>query len=204
MSKHLTSCRKTFYEKEMPNAKEQNVLHIAIEAKYIPVYWLHVDVPGKAQLEDLDGFLRDIWLECCGHLSMFTIAGRRYSVDPQDSFFGERELGMDIAIERVLQPKIKIAYEYDFGSTTDLVLRVISAQNIKFKGKEIRLLARNEEPEIMCERCKETRATKICAQCLYDEGGWLCTKCAKKHKCGEDMLLPVVNSPRTGVCGYGG
>jgi len=34
--------------------------------------------------------------------------------------------------------------------------------------------------------------------------GWLCDECAPKHKCGEDMLLPVVNSPRVGKCGYTG
>jgi hypothetical protein len=111
---------------------------------------------------------------------------------------------MDIASEKVLETKIKIAYEYDFGSTTDLVLRVVSVQNMKFQGKEIRLLARNEEPAIMCGECEKTRATQICTECFYGEGGWLCTKCAKKHRCGEEMLLPVVNSPRTGVCGYCG
>ena len=34
--------------------------------------------------------------------------------------------------------------------------------------------------------------------------GWVCDECAPKHKCGEDMLLPVVNSPRVGMCGYTG
>lgn len=26
----------------------------------------------------------------------------------------------------------------------------------------------------------------------------------KTHECGEDMLLPVVNSPRVGMCDYTG
>ena len=38
-----------------------------------------------------------------------------------------------------------------------------------------------------------------------NEGGrWLCEDCAKTHECGEEMLLPVCNSPRLGVCGYCG
>ena len=43
-----------------------------------------------------------------------------------------------------------------------------------------------------------------CAQCIYEGGGWLCEACAKSHECGEEMLLPVVNSPRVGTWGYTG
>jgi hypothetical protein len=28
--------------------------------------------------------------------------------------------------------------------------------------------------------------------------------CAGGHECGEEMLLPVVNSPRVAMCGYTG
>jgi hypothetical protein len=28
--------------------------------------------------------------------------------------------------------------------------------------------------------------------------------CVKDHECGEEMLLPMANSPRAGVCGYTG
>ncbi len=44
-----------------------------------PIYWLYLSVPFKSKLEDLDHFLRKIWLECCGHLSQFTIDHKRYS-----------------------------------------------------------------------------------------------------------------------------
>jgi len=30
---------------------------------------------GSATLTKLDDYLRAIWLECCGHLSKFTIGG---------------------------------------------------------------------------------------------------------------------------------
>lgn len=39
---------------------------------------------------------------------------------------------------------------------------------------------------------------------IWDGEGWLCESCAKNHECDEDMFLPVLNSPRTGVCGYTG
>ena len=36
------------------------------------------------------------------------------------------------------------------------------------------------------------------------EKEYLCDACAKEHACGEELLQPVVNSPRAGVCGYPG
>jgi hypothetical protein len=35
-------------------------------------------------------------------------------------------------------------------------------------------------------------------------GQLISNPCAAKHECGEEMLLPVLNSPRAGVCGYCG
>ena len=35
-------------------------------------YFLSILVDGEASLNRIDQFLRDIWLECCGHLSSFT------------------------------------------------------------------------------------------------------------------------------------
>jgi hypothetical protein len=68
--------------------------------------------------------------------------------------------------------------------------------------KKVEILARNDPPEIKCSHC-DNLAAHICVECDYDNC-WLCDDCAEDHECGEDMLLPVVNSPRTGVCGYVG
>jgi hypothetical protein len=43
-----------------------------------------VAVPVGATLAKLDAFLRETWLECCGHLSSFEIAGERYASNPMD------------------------------------------------------------------------------------------------------------------------
>lgn len=42
------------------------------------MYWIFATIPKNASLGLLDAFLRSIWLECCDHLSEFTIEGRRY------------------------------------------------------------------------------------------------------------------------------
>ena len=46
------------------------------------MHWLHLEAPASVQLQLLDDFLRDLWLECCGHLSCFTIDGVRYEAVP--------------------------------------------------------------------------------------------------------------------------
>ncbi|GHV12564.1 hypothetical protein FACS189491_05810 [Spirochaetia bacterium] len=38
---------------------------------YQKEYWLLLDIALNATLEDFDDFLRQIWLECCGHMSGF-------------------------------------------------------------------------------------------------------------------------------------
>ena len=162
---------------------------------------MHLDVPGKAALEDLDGFLRDIWLECCGHLSEFEIDGIRYSGSPMDEF--DESDDTCIKMNEVVKPGMKFRHLYDFGSTTELALKVVSELEGCPAGKKIRVLARNEPPAIVCTNCGQS-AKQVCTQCFYDDKGWLCGKCARTHECGEEMLLPVVNSPRVGVCGYTG
>ncbi|MGB0389697.1 MAG: hypothetical protein ACPGWR_33165, partial [Ardenticatenaceae bacterium] len=67
----------------------------------------------------------------------------------------------------------------------------------------IALMARNTQPEIICMECDE-EATYLCMQCVYHEGGELCDEHSESHECGEDYQLPLVNSPRTGMCGYCG
>ena len=40
-------------------------------------YFLNLLVDGEATLHDIDLFLRHIWLECCGHMSDFTVKGQQ-------------------------------------------------------------------------------------------------------------------------------
>jgi hypothetical protein len=161
---------------------------------------MHVELPADARLEVLDAFLRNIWLECCGHMSMFTIQGKRYSISPMGEFDDE---SMEARLSEVLSPGMKFYHEYDFGSTTHLTLKVVSQEQRRTKGKAIKVLARNEPPQIPCICCGKP-ATQVCTECIDSDAGWLCETCVAGHECGEEMLLPVVNSPRVGVCGYTG
>ncbi|MDI6734784.1 MAG: hypothetical protein QME42_01100 [bacterium] len=204
MTKHLKSCKQRKAISETSSAKRElqktKSFHLVVEGRGLPEYWMHLSVPANTRLETLDGFLRDIWLECCGHLSAFAIGGTRYSISPMREY---NERGMKIALGNVLAPGIKFYHEYDFGTTTELTLRVVSELEGEAKSKSIQLLARNDPPLIACGSCGKI-ATQVCAQCIYEGKGWLCDECAWEHECGEEMLLPVVNSPRVGMCGYTG
>ena len=163
-----------------------------------PDYWLHLAVPVQATLESLDMFLRSKWLECCGHLSAFRIGGTSYEVTTEWS----DGVSMDVKTEKVLRPELQFTHEYDFGSTTELDLKVAGVYEGK-SGKKIELLAENDAPLIPCSECGAP-SVNFCSECLYEDKGCLCEEHSKDHECGDEMFLPVVNSPRTGVCGYDG
>ena len=218
MSTHLKACVKRSAADTPDTPAAARRLHVLVEADCDPGYWLHMEVPAKATFGKLDRVLRDIWLECCGHMSAFRFHRKRVprvshgDFAPmiaalaqrgfEDELEDEQRL-MDEAVGKRLQPGVKLQYEYDFGSTTELSLHVLDERPSSLAKPKIRLLARNEAPTIACAACGKP-ATQVCAQCLWDGGGWLCEGCVPDHECGEEMVMPIVNSPRTGVCGYTG
>lgn len=204
MTKHLKTCSRAKIDSaasdRRPGRQKAKAFHLVVEGRYSPNYWMHLEVPANATLEMLDGFLRHTWLECCGHMSAFTIEGTTYSVAPTAEFDDE---SMDAKLGDVIYAGMKFYHEYDFGTTTHLALKVVSEQESDIKVRDIRVLARNEPPLISCVSCGKA-ATRVCAECLWSGKGWLCAACAAKHACGDEMLLPVVNSPRVGMCAYTG
>jgi hypothetical protein len=178
-------------------SKMDTIYHIKIYSH--KPYWLHIEAKSIATLLDLDGFLRDIWLECCDHLSEFTINGIRYSAyNSGDDWWGTKPKSMDIELRKILSVKDKFEYEYDFGSTTYLEGQIFAERKGILEDK-IRILARNNPPKFECMDC-DTEATRICMEC----NEFYCDQCLTKHECGDEMTLPIANSPRMGVCGYSG
>jgi hypothetical protein len=205
MTRHLTSCKARPAEPEKApgrRGRPTTLFHLVVGARYAPPYWLHLEAPANATLDDLDSFLRRTWLECCGHLSAFRLGGRSFSPLAAHDDWNDDE-NLNVKLGELLEPGMTFSYEYDFGTTTELTLKVAGQREGLASGREITLLAGNHPPAIPCEAC-EGAATQVCSQCIYEGGGPLCQKCARKHKCGRDMLLPIVNSPRAGMCGYDG
>ncbi len=190
IQRHVGICAKKYVQN---SGGETKSYLLKIYDKYMPDYFLHILISEDAQLGHLDSFLRDIWLECCGHMSAFRQ--------------GHDELEMDDYVECLTNVK-KTEYTYDFGSSTNLVIEFKK----EFHGTQehlIKLVARNTAIKASCHTCEKKEAEFICAECLY--GGdeiIFCDDCVKKHiekyHDGESyMISNFVNSPRTGVCGYG-
>lgn len=199
----------------VPTGKKASVkfYDLLVEGADAPMYWMHLEMPVTATLADLDVFLRNQWLECCGHLSAFRIGDESYDSvmhnawkfeDEPDDLWGLDENPMDKAkLAEVIKVGDEFSHEYDFGTTTELKLKVVAEVEKAPSQRKVEVLARNAAPDIRCDNCGGV-ATEICTECVDEEGGWLCDKCAKKHnKRHEDMFLPVVNSPRMGMCAYG-
>ena len=190
IGRHLTK-HLGHMEKESAREKQSNYCHVEVEANEM---FLHLLVKGDAPMKTIDGFLRDIWLECCGHLSGF--GHKNFKIKMKD------------LVEDVFQPKIKIFHDYDYGTTTRVFLNAKKQYLLNLKEKII-LLSRNEPLKIICTSCKKNPAINICTVCCYEEIAFFCKKCSAKHaETCEDFAdyaeMPVVNSPRMGECGYTG
>ena len=186
LAKHLAEKQKT-----ESGQKTQTYCHIVVEAD---IMFLHLLVKGSASMTVIDTFLRRIWLECCGHMSEF----RK----------GREEIDMSLKVKDVLVSSQKLVYDYDFGSTTRLSIKGLKHYELN-ETSVIILLSRNEPLQIMCSMCGKAPAVSMCTTCCWGSEAFFCKKCAKKHeKECEDFTdysnMPVVNSPRMGVCGYDG
>ncbi|HVI41264.1 MAG TPA: hypothetical protein VM577_11425 [Anaerovoracaceae bacterium] len=206
MIRHTATCKERM--KEMGKAagvKLCGYFTLSITGKYDRDYWLIIECKENAMLQDVDQFLRDIWLECCGHLSAFDIGGESYErfVDTSE-LWDTPSKSMKHQLKSVLEKGMNIGYEYDFGSTTDLIITVSDYRVAPWKKDKITLLARNNPIEYLCSKCGKKAARSVCPECIYDGTGFLCEDCEDSHECGAEMLLPVCNSPRCGVCGYEG
>ena len=169
-------------------------------------FWMFLQLPGNYTLKKIDTFLRQEWLECCGHLSQFEIDGVDYDVDPSSAEYS-RPKSMNYKLSSVLKQGMVFAHEYDFGTTTELKLSVRAAlvpPPVHLKG--IVVLAVHDKVRFNCDVCGGD-ATKVCGYCsIYTHGSLLCDRCVKEHPCcvedGEDALLDAVQSPRIGMCAY--
>ncbi len=211
MTVHLQTCppeHDAHVEARKPKASEISLFHILVEGKGMREYWLHLDVPSTARLKTLDEFLRDIWLECCGHLSQFTIEGIDYLSysDPYERDYDTQSMNARLA--DVLEPGKTFKHEYDFGTTTYLTLQVKAERTGLSRRPLVRLLARNDPLDWRCAVCGKP-ATQVCGRCIYsDSPAWYCDDCQSQHPCPEGYdeayFLPVANSPRVAMCGYAG
>lgn len=204
MARHLKSCVGQKLKADKKTAKsgagEVDGILVSVEGHYLPRYWLYLETPLESTLEELDEFLRKTWLECCGHMSAFEIYSETFSKAPSSDW---DEKDMEFTMHGVLNTGDRFSYEYDFGSTTKLNLKIVGLTKKYYPDQTIGILARNIAPTYRCDHCSKN-AEWICQDYETGDTSLLCTNCVKESQYDEEMLLPLVNSPRAGVCGYCG
>jgi hypothetical protein len=199
LAKHLATCsarQQRIAQTDHQHGKERLLYHVQVQDAWSGDFWLHLEIDGVARLLDLDAYLRTIWLECCGHLSQFSIGG--WDGEP---------MSMECKIADVFPPGVVVTHIYDFGTSSETLIKVVGTRTGRPLSKyPIFLMARNHAPEEECMECQR-RAAALCLECVYEHelSGFLCDHHAQDHphdNYGDPM--PLVNSPRVGMCGYEG
>lgn len=120
-------------------------------------------------------------MECCGHFSAFTINGEQYESSPDMSgFLGRPARNMNYRLKDVVDVGASALYEYDFGSTTELLLSIHSCREGEKKNNEIVILSRNNPPKIVCSNCKQNEAKWVDPYGYYESAPFWCDECLKE------------------------
>jgi hypothetical protein len=167
---------------------EETLWHLRVQDASLKNFWLDLEMVGSASLEKLDKYLRYIWLECCGHLSQFTIGG-----------WGGIVLGKSRKADSIFEPGLVLRHLYDFGTTSETNIKVIGFRESKATSKHPNaLLARNQMPEAICQECNQ-EAKWLCIECLYEEDktGYLCDEHVKEHPHNNTDCFPSTRWPST-------
>ena len=199
MPKHLATCSKrqaAIENGERGKGDRETLYHLRVRDAFQRQYWLDLEMSGSRALRHLDHYLREIWLECCGHLSQFSVGG-----------WGGGELPMGRKIDQVFQDGAELTHIYDFGTSSETLIKAAATRVGKPTSRHpVALMARNLVPEHKCVEC-ERPAVWLCMECLVEEDEWgvLCDEHAKTHPHGAyGEPVELVNSPRIGMCGYTG
>lgn len=199
MTKHLVTCAKRHEAIATADQKPgdaERIYHLRIQDAWGGLFWLNVEMRGSAKLEQLDSYLRAIWLECCGHLSRFSFGG--WEAD---------DIAMSRRADQVFREGETLTHIYDFGTSSETVIKVMGVRTGRPTTRHpIALMVRNLPPEVPCIKCNKPAAW-LCMECSEEDenGGALCDQHGRNHphtNYGEP--LPLVNSPRSGMCGYEG
>ncbi len=199
MTRHLANCprrQEQIIKNEGRSGGKEMLYYLRVQDVGRGDFWLDLEMRGSATLKTLDVYLRAIWLECCGHLSRFSLNG-----------WQGQEIAKRRTANEVFEPGLELTHIYDFGTSSVTLIRVIATREGKPNTRHpLALMARNVPPEAKCIECEQAAAW-LCMECVIEDEVWgtLCNEHVETHphdNYGEPV--PLVNSPRVGLCGYVG
>ncbi|WP_297632333.1 SEC-C metal-binding domain-containing protein [uncultured Clostridium sp.] len=142
--RHAKTCS-VFQEKNEEGIKLSKSLKerfiIKINDKETKKFTLYIVMDSYLKLRELDNFIRDIWVECCNHLSLFKINGERYFSNTEIND-GENQ---EYRLEEIFDIGDKFDYEYDFGTTTYLEGEIIDKIKSGDNAPQIEIIIRNNK-----------------------------------------------------------
>ena len=165
MVRHLRACAEREAAIDATDEAPETMYHLRAEDEWGRPFWLDLEMRGSATLEDLDHYLRQIWLECCGHLSQFSVGG-----------WGGNEIPKSRSVDEVFDDDTELTHIYDFGTESRTLIRTMDVrEGAPTTEHPIELMARNHKPEAVCMEC-DREASWLCVECMYDEeaSGTLC------------------------------
>lgn len=144
IKRHMKNCsemKKIIGDKILNVNEVRDQFLISIKDKKNPgKYCIYMSIDANLQLQHLDKFIRDIWVECCNHhLSTFYIDKNEYSSN------SDKQLKMNIHLKDILNVNQKFEYKYDFDLTTSLVLEIVDMIKVSANFNQIEIIARNNE-----------------------------------------------------------
>lgn len=162
MTQHLKHCKQRdamTKQADTGSEKKTKIFHILVEGKYLPMYWMHLEMPAKATLENLDNFLRGMWLECCDHLSEFKIGKTSYTSSPPD--FGMAMFGDPLVTEGVLVEEHEEDMVDEDDEDEDELTPEEESQLIKEMGYELVAIVSAAFPQGLANASTNDVAAKI-------------------------------------------
>ncbi len=188
VGKHLSACPKRhaiISGAEHKKVGRETLYHLRVQDAWRSQSWLDLEMRGSSTLEDLDYYLRGIWLECCGHMSRFSVGG-----------WHGQELGKRRRVAEVFKSGIEVTHIYDFGTSSETLIKALGKREGKpTTPRPIALMARNIMPEAKCIECEQPAAW-LCIECLTEEDVWgtLCDAHGETHpheNYGEPIRLVI-------------
>lgn len=153
MHDHLESCIRPWTWQPRDDDQEINDTFTRVTFKAEPNFWMVAVIREDVTLRQVDEFLRNVWLECCNHLSQFDFGGMMVGCDEFDEemrhHFDDIDTShvatFDSELMKIALPGTTFKHEYDMGSESITEITVNGLLELP-ESRPITVVAQNHPP----------------------------------------------------------